>query len=436
MKSLSKLLPPILQKSFRMKDEFIWFASGQVMYLATNFLIVKAISNIGKDEFGVYVLILTVSSLLTQILYGPAQQSLVRYYYIAKSEAKTIGLTRLLFKFLNSLSGLLLIAGIVGTIICSVLSLVYYRNLFFLSAFFIIGSKYSDFFSAALNTIRQRKLNALLQISERGTIIILLVILYYAHAMSLFAVLFLSSLSYIVFGLVKKYRFKKSVIAESENQNSGSQESAYDYKPILRYAAPFSIWGTGGWLQQNSEKWIMADLLAIDKVGVYGLMITVINTLLAVPNNLLNDFTAPLIFKNFADLSDKNAVRRGNRFIFWNNMIVLGIAVVAVLAAMGFGALLLRIFGNSSYTTYSYLLPYFAGGTGLFLFGQSMCNRGLAMNQPNVYLFPKLLIGIISVILNYTFIKYAGIQGMAYASLLTGAIYLIHISLINRRFRE
>lgn len=432
MKSLSKLFPPILQKSFQMKDEFIWFVSGQLMYLVTNFLIVKAISNIGKDEFGIYVLILTISSLLTQILYGPAQQSLVRYYYIAKSEAKTIGLTRMLFKFMNSLSGLLLIAGLAGTIICAALSLIYYRNLFFLSAFFIIGSKYSDFFSAALNTIRQRKLNALLQISERGSIIVLLIILYSMHAMSLFAILFLSSLSYIVFGLVKKYRFKKSVIAESAQDDNAK----YDYKPILRYAAPFSIWGTGGWLQQNSEKWIMADLLAINKVGVYGLMITVINTLLAVPNNLLNDFTAPLIFKNFADLSDKDAVRRGNRFIFWNNMIVLGIAAVAVLAAMGFGALLLRIFGNSSYTTYSYLLPYFAGGTGLFLFGQSMCNRGLAMNQPNVYLFPKLLIGIISVILNYTFIKYAGIQGMAYASLLTGAIYLIHISLINRRFRE
>ncbi len=432
MKSLSKLFPPILQKSFQMKDEFIWFASGQVMYLATNFLIVKAISNIGKDEFGIYVLILTISSLLTQILYGPAQQSLVRYYYIAKSEAKTLGLTRMLFKFMNSLSGLLLIAGIAGTIICTALSLIYYRNLFFLSAFFIIGSKYSDFFSAALNTIRQRKLNALLQISERGTIIALLIILYSIHAMSLFAILFLSSLSYIVFGLVKKYRFKKSVMAESAQDDNAK----YDYKPILKYAAPFSIWGSGGWLQQNSEKWIMADLLAIDKVGVYGLMITVINTLLAVPNNLLNDFTAPLIFKNFADLSDKDAVRRGNRFIFWNNMIVLGIAAAAVLGSMGFGALLLRIFGNSSYTTYSYLLPYFAGGTGLFLFGQSMCNRGLAMNQPNVYLFPKLLIGIISVILNYTFIKYAGIEGMAYASLLTGAIYLIHISLINRRFRE
>jgi O-antigen/teichoic acid export membrane protein len=62
-----------------------------------------------------------------------------------------------------------------------------------------------------------------------------------------------------------------------------------------------------------------------------------------------------------------------------------------------------------------------------------MSTLGLALNHPKVYLVPKVLIGIISVGLNFIFISKFGVNGAAYTVLSVGIVFFIYISLINKK---
>ena len=75
-------------------------------------------------------------------------------------------------------------------------------------------------------------------------------------------------------------------------------------------------------------------------------------------------------------------------------------------------------------------------GTGLFYTGQTQTILGMALDKPKIYLFPKLLIGGLAVILNMIFIKSFGLNGVAYTILLIGFIYVIHITIVNRNIDD
>jgi O-antigen/teichoic acid export membrane protein len=175
----------------------------------------------------------------------------------------------------------------------------------------------------------------------------------------------------------------------------------------------------------------MAELLSTKDVGIYAVMMSLISAFIIVPNTTISDFATPIIFQKFSNLSDESSVKAGIKNVFMSVILSVIILIFSVLITFFVGKYLILLISSSDFTTYYYLLPWLVTGAGMFYIGQTFCFLGMGLNKPKKYLFPKILVGILSPLLNYYFINFWGINGVAYSTLMIGLIYLVHISLIN-----
>jgi O-antigen/teichoic acid export membrane protein len=270
----------------------------------------------------------------------------------------------------------------------------------------------------------------MLQSLEKFAVIALLIILIFSRILNLNSVLIVLCLTALVFSVIKYFKFKHKIPAQTESSPEIKKEIL---KSIAAYSTPFLFWGLAGWLQLNSEKWIIAKILSASDVGIYSVMVSLVSILIGIPNTLLNEFSLPIIFQQFTDLKDKEKTEKGFNYIKILSWLVAAITVVSTLITLFFGRYLLLLISYREYTIYYYLLPLLTFGTGLFLTAQTMINLGLALNIPRIYLIPKIMIGIFSVVLNIILINSLGVSGAAYSVLTVGVIFFIYISMINKK---
>ncbi len=417
-------------------SEFFWVITGQILTVAFNFIIIKLLSRMGTVEFGKYALIITIVVLLDSVLYGPITQGFIRFFYPYTDKKQRGTYTSIMYLFVLIASVVVIATGFAGLLIGSFFDIVKYSPLLFAGILFITFSKSNEFFSLSLNILRRRKENSLLQTGEKIIMILSMLLLIGKDMFTLPAVLFYFSGILFAFTVAKYFFFKaKAAQPQLFEKKIDKQVSREIITSVLTYAAPFFVWGISGWLQLNGEKWIIAELLSTSDVGIYAVMMTMVNAIIILPNNMLNQFGIPIIFQKFSNPAHKENVKEGMGYI--DGIVVLTLCITALAAVLTyfFGESLILLISNNNFTPYWYLLPLFALGTGLFYSGQALTNLGLALNQPKKYLAPKILTGVISVLLNALFIYLYGLNGLAFSVILIGGFYILYIYIINQKLK-
>jgi len=432
MKEIREIISLLLLKvSKKSAIEITWVALGQTINLFLSFIIIKFISKIGPEQYGIYTLILTIAALLG-LFYGSFLQGFLRYYYHYENLNQRSYFVLLMYRFLK----ITILIFIIITIITSLLSPFqdeFYSSLFLLvSGLFIIISIVSEFFNSVLNLIRKRKENSLLQALEKILMIIVVIILLSKNNLELFSILLAFGCISLFLVFIKTYTFRKyAPIKITETNQTDIQKKMI--RTVLIYISPFLIWAIAGWLQMNGEKWIINAILSVKEVGIYAIMIAIVNALVVIPNNIINEYAAPIVFKQFADIDNKENVNTGYSYIKISTLLILIITLIATLLTFLWGDKIITLVSSKNYSTYWEVLPLLALGTGLFYTGQTQTLLGLGLSKPQKYIAPKLIIGIGSVGLNLLFISYFGFLGIAYTILVIGVIYVLYISLVNKR---
>ncbi|MFZ2865994.1 MAG: hypothetical protein WA440_14675 [Ignavibacteriaceae bacterium] len=432
MKEIREIISLLLLKvSKKSAIEITWVALGQTINLFLSFIIIKFISKIGPEQYGIYTLILTIAALLG-LFYGSFLQGFLRYYYHYENLNQRSHFVLLMYRFLK----ITILIFIIITIITSTLSPFqdeFYSSLFLLvSGLFIIISKVSEFFNSVLNLIRKRKENSLLQALEKILMIIVVIILLSKNNLELFSILLAFGCISLFLVFIKIYTFRKyAPIKITETNQTDIQKKMI--RTVLIYISPFLIWAIAGWLQMNGEKWIINAILSVKEVGIYAIMIAIVNALVVIPNNIINEYAAPIVFKQFADIDNKENVNTGYSYIKISTLLILIITLIATLLTFLWGDKIITLVSSKNYSTYWEVLPLLALGTGLFYTGQTQTLLGLGLSKPQKYIAPKLIIGIGSVGLNLLFISNFGFLGIAYTILVIGVIYVFYISLVNKR---
>ncbi|HOJ07592.1 MAG: oligosaccharide flippase family protein [Ignavibacteriota bacterium] len=432
MKEIREIISLLLLKvSKKSATEITWVALGQTINLFLSFIIIKFISKIGPEQYGIYTLILTIAALLG-LFYGSFLQGFLRYYYHYENLNQRSHFVLLMYRFLK----ITILIFIIITIITSLLSPFqdeFYSSLFLLvSGLFIIISKVSEFFNSVLNLIRKRKENSLLQALEKILMIIVVIILLSKNNLELFSILLAFGCISLFLVFIKIYTFRKyAPIKITETNQTDIQKKMI--RTVLIYISPFLIWAIAGWLQMNGEKWIINAILSVKEVGIYAIMIAIVNALVVIPNNIINEYAAPIVFKQFADIDNKENVNTGYSYIKISTLLILIITLIATLITFLWGDKIITLVSSKNYSTYWEVLPLLALGTGLFYTGQTQTLLGLGLSKPQKYIAPKLIIGIGSVGLNLLFISNFGFLGIAYTILVIGVIYVFYISLVNKR---
>jgi O-antigen/teichoic acid export membrane protein len=191
--------------------ELGWVLAGQVFNVGLGFVILKLLSKMGSNDYGIYALVITISSLLAIVYFGPVLQGFTRFYY------NYLGLNKVNI-YINTVYRLLIISilALLGfTLVISVLSPLIYPGLplvfFIFAGIYVISQRIGEFFNGFLNLIRKRKQNSLLQGAEKLVLSGVLLVLVTQKALDLVTVLILFSIVIALFTIVKVYVFRKYV---------------------------------------------------------------------------------------------------------------------------------------------------------------------------------------------------------------------------------
>ena len=437
MKKLSEFYS-VIKSSTNSKsiEEIIWVTLGQGINVILSLIIVKIISQMGPADFGVYALILTVSALLG-LLFGSFQQGFIRYYYDYKNEQKEEIYVNLFFKFLGISVGILLLLILIFSLLSINFSNEYSIFFFLIAGLMVITTKVSELFNSWFNILRKRKINTILLSGEKSLIIFFFILLLLFKSLSLNNIIIFICISTSLFIVIKIITFKKLIPNKDpleKTQVNVLQKNMR--KRIWIYATPFLIWAVTGWMQLNGEKWIINGILSVKEVGIYAIMMAIVNALVILPSNVINEFATPIIFQNYADLGNLKNMKKGYTYIKIIMLLVFALSILSTVVTYFFAEDLIIIISSKEYINYWYLLPLLTFGTGLFYIGQTQTILGMALDKPKKYLFPKILIGILAIVFNLLFIKIFGLNGVAYTIILIGFLYVIHITLINRKIED
>ncbi len=415
-------------------SEMGWVAAGQAANVLFSFIILKILSKLGTENYGIYALVVSIAVFVGMIFYTPLSQGFIRFYYHYLERKLTKTFVGLIYKVLIFSVTVLLALSIISLLTPHLIDTAQPGVFFLAAGLYVITSKINEFFNSVLNLIRKRKQNSLLQGSEKAVTIVLLSILLFSGSLHLSYVLFVLVIVTLSSSAAKISIFRRSLPEEpaksTENVSSSKSEMS---RNLLKYMTPFFIWGFSGWLQLNGEKWIINGILSTSDVGIYAMMLGLVNGLVIVPFTVISDFWTPIIFKQYSDLNNNQNIKLGMQYIRINSVVIFCVAVFSSVVTYFWGRELIILISNPEYAVYWYLLPLLCMGTGLFYTGQALTVHGMALNVPKKYLPPKVSVGFVSVALNILMIKIFGLSGVAYTILTIGALYLIYIAVINRK---
>jgi len=312
-------------------EEIVWVGLGQGLNVILSLIIIKIISQMGPNDYGVYALIITISAFLG-LLFGAFQQGFIRFYYDYQKEVKDGIYVNLFYKFLSLSVSILSLIIFITSLVANNFINNYSLFFFLIAGVMIVSTKVSELFNSWFNILRHRKTNTILLSSEKGLIIICFFVLLFSNALTLYNVIIFISLSTIVMILIKiivfnKYVKKPEIISKTEV----SIQQKKMRKRILLYATPFLIWAVAGWLQLNGEKWIINGFLSVKVVGVYAIMMAIVNALVVIPTNVINEFAQPIIFKNYSDLKNLEDINKGYLYI---NIIMVSVFVLTIFSTV------------------------------------------------------------------------------------------------------
>ncbi|MFH1198233.1 MAG: hypothetical protein V1720_21195 [bacterium] len=412
--------------------ELLWYFGGQIIAVVLGFLTIKLLSFAGTTDYGIYALIFTISNFFGLTYIGPITQTFNRFFH--NYEGKE-GFRDFFTIIIN-----LILAGVVVVLIISAVFAIFpwidnfSPGIILLSGLFVITSKMSEFCNSLLNITRKRAINSIIINLERIMIIIMLYFLYQSRHFKLIYIFLIFNIAYFIFSSIRIYYFQKLI---KENFKQPVRTSGREYQKLksglLSYLMPFIVWGVAGWMQLNGEKWIIAYKLTTSDVGIYAVMISIVNAFLSIPSTYLSEFFTPIIYKCFSDLNNIQSVKTGKFYIRFNIILILLLTLFVSLFTYFFGSLLTELISTASFLQYSYLLPIFSLAIGLFNIGQSMTFYGLALNKPKIYIAPKILTGFLSVLFNILLISFLGFEGVAYSALLIGIVYILTTMYANSK---
>jgi O-antigen/teichoic acid export membrane protein len=434
--ALRKLTGSVGQLSWSHAGELFWLCAGQGVSLLLGILTIKLLTSMGPAEYGIYALVGTVGALVSSIFYGPFEQGIVRFYFDYARQGQARRLMSLFYSCLV-FGGTLCLVGGLAVALAIPRTGTYLSPLLVISAtLFVILTSTANPFNPMLNLLRKRRENAILQMLERllGLLFILAVFRVMAHTATtaLFALCGATILVIAAKGVLLHCFLPEE---EQPDKRKGDGNRTEMLRVVGHFSLPFVIWGLAGWLQSNSERWVILTFLSSADVGVYAVMITLANYAVTVPQGILTQFATPFIYERFSGPPETARIGEGQAYLRYFSFCSAALVGLVTLAAALFGKDAIIFLSSEQYAGWWYLLPLLCLGTGLFHVGQALSLLGLSLNLPHRYMFPKIVSGALAVALNVLLLSLFGMVGIAVSVCLAGFFYLLLIMAVNTRIR-
>lgn len=434
--ALSFILPENITVAPRHLGELSWLVGGQVGTVLLSILTVKIVTSVGPEDYGLFVLVTSIGGLFLSGFFGPMEQGFIRNYFDYAGDPASrrcyFGTIRRLFGHGIALLALILVlAALIADAADAAGPL-----LLLAAAFLILVTIPSAPIAGMLNAMRRRKEVAITQVGEKFTSLVLLGTLLFLGSITIPWVMVAIGLSGAAWFVVRAALYRRVVALDVESGES-TREAPLDASgirsKIVAYSLPFVAWGLVSWLQINGERWVIGGLLTTADVGRFGLASTLINSSVVMAVQVLAQYLTPLIFEKFSS-SDPAARRTAHSLVRASAVVTMVLFAVLGVFLLIAGEWLIHLLSTAEFVMDPGLLCLLSLGWGLYYTAQMMTNVGLGLQQPRVYMVPKVTMSMLSVAGYLAGCSLGGIAGLVYALVVVNAGYFVWILFVNRRF--
>lgn len=418
------------ERFHRLLKETSWIVLGQALAIVGYLVGVRLFTGLlTPDIYGELALVMTVATLINQIVLGPLANGVVRFYAPAVEQGDLCG-------YLNAVRRLVLLATVsivfinLVTITCLlIVGKTKWIAVATATLIFAILSSYDSILSGIQNAARQRSIVALHQgMIAWGRYLVAAGLMLWLGATSTVAMVGFAVAVIPVLG--SQYLFFRKIVPQ--NMPSAVRENNWA-EQIWRFSWPYASWGIFSWAQQASDRWALGFFATTKEVGLYAVLFQLGYYPIMMATGIAMQLLAPIIFQRAGDGSDSQRNADVSKLSWRLSRYCLGLTVLAFGMAVLFHAQIFRIFVNKEYASVSYLLPWVLLSGGVFAVGQTLeLNLASQMKTPTLVM-AKIVTSLFGVLIYFAGALLLGIIGVVFASVFISLLYSTWIIVLSSR---
>lgn len=399
--------------------------------LVTVFLLTK---NLIPSDYGALNLVMTFSIAITQIMVGPLGAGSTRFYMASIENGDSEGYLKTVFRAIKWINFVTIFIGLlVAVYLFTDQESINERNWLYpvvLITLFSLFTSYNTVINGLFLAAKRQFAASLFQSLEPWVKLLFAIGFIYLIGSSTSAALFGYTIAIAII-LFFQFRLVPSLIKADLEENDRVKEKKVDWLlHIKNYSMPFFLWGGFTSLHLISDRWSLQYFTDLENVGYYSVLYQIGYFPITLVIGILVQLATPYIYQKagitFSGGRKKDIKEIGKQLILVSLLITVMLVVFFYFAH----EVIFYYLISTEYSSVSYLLPYICLAAGLFATGQVATLILQSDINTKALLKPKILTSILGVILNIVGAYYFGVEGVVYALIIYGSIYLVWILII------
>lgn len=417
-----------------MRHEMAWVVFGQILAFAGSFVGVKVLINVmGPQTYGQLALGLTVAGVLNLFIYGPIANVIARYFIIYREKNQLNAFFGVLKAAHKIMAAIVLISCLCAGVLIYWLIGYEWAMIVVISSLFGLISGISLSYQSLQSAVRQRKVVALHQGIDVWSRIALSVAMLYLFGNSGYIALLGYLLGTVMVAVSQnKYTLDdprtRAFLISSPKRKQTDHETV---KEFCRYALPFILWAGIAFGSIYGDRWVIQYLFGEREVGIYAAFHQIACSPVSLLVGMINQLSLPIIYECAGDMisaEQSTGSRKSlNQVVVASSIIMFAVTLVVYV----FSEFFVRMFTNVSLLEYHNMLWIITLGASIFQLGQILTTKGLYHNQPQVYLWPKVIQAVTFVVIAFLLGRSLGVIGIPISSCISAILYLLAVIYVN-----
>ncbi len=415
----------------RLSKEGFWIILGQALTLFGSIVGVRVLTGmLNPAAYGELALAVTVATLISQTIFGPLGNGVMRFYAPAVEHGDFPG-------YLLAVTQLVITATwIIFVLIpcaAAVLFFVHRGDLIVITSaalLFALVSGYNSVLTGIQSASRQRAIVALHQAMEawvRFLFAAALLACFGARSGVAMAAYAISALAV----LTSQFLFFRKRIALTDSGDGGQAWR----QQIWRYSWPFSAWGIFGWAQQSADRWALQIFGRTSDVGLYTVLFQLGYYPISIAIGMAMQFLAPIFYERSGDTKDirrQAAVSNLSRRLM---LLTLAATAAAFLLGSEVHAQVFAVFLSKDYARMSYLLPWMILAGGIFAAGQTVALNLMTQMRTQAMAVAKISTAVLGVAFTFLGAYWYKTPGVVIAAVSFSVLYLLWMVVVQSTTR-
>jgi O-antigen/teichoic acid export membrane protein len=425
-----------LRRASRARGELVWVVVGQGLAFCGSFFSVKMLTSVmGPVEYGKLAFGVTLAGVLQMFLYGPLSQALFRYFSVARERAELPSYLSVIKRFHRGLAIVVVAVAVTASAAVALCVSNEWALVVFFACIYGLATGVLSSFALMQNALRQRKIVAIHQGADPWFRALISLALIYVFRNSGFVVLIgffcaaaLLDISQALFAL--RNQELKTALRMSPNPSVQIQYRT----ELLAYATPYLFAAGINSIGMFGDRWTLQYLFGTGQLGIYAALCQIATAPVSVISGMIMQLMTPVIFERAGSLQSEEQKHRSKRLLIGSiALFICAMAIVGVAFAI-FGRTVVAWVSSPEFAEYHGVLWIIFVGMVLFHLAQQSSVVGQIHRTIRRYLPCYALNAISTLVLSFVLGRKFGMTGVAAGLLLSNALYLVSVLIVNRSF--